>query len=81
MDIDYILGQLRTRELTVMGEKTYSYTVLDKLLEAMPAKHVATGHTTETNTLLTRFLGEALLLQYSGLLFEMFHHDCKYPAV
>ena len=66
-DIVEILGCLRTRKLTGIREKTYSHTVLDKLLEAGLAEHVAAGHTTEVNTLLTRILGETISLEDFGL--------------
>jgi precorrin-2 dehydrogenase/sirohydrochlorin ferrochelatase len=66
-DIVEILGRLRTRKLTDKPEKTYPHRVLDKLLEEGLAKHVAAGHTTEVNTLLTRILGETISLQDLGL--------------
>jgi precorrin-2 dehydrogenase/sirohydrochlorin ferrochelatase len=66
-DIVEILGRLRTRKLTGNGEKTYSYKVLDKLLKAGLAEHVAAGRTTEVNTLLTRVLGETISLEDLGL--------------
>ncbi len=43
IDIVEILGRLRTRNLTDKCEKTYSYKVLDKLLEAGLSEHVAAG--------------------------------------
>lgn len=58
-----ILGRLRTRELTGKRKKTYSYRVLDKLLGSGLAEHIAAGHTTEVNTLLTQVLGETLSLE------------------
>ena len=66
-DIVEILGRLRTRKLTDKREKTYSHKVLDKLLEAGLAEHVAAGHSTEVNTLLTRILGETISLEDLGL--------------
>lgn len=68
VDIVEILGRLRTRELTDKGEKTYSHEVLDKLLDAGLAEHVAAGRTTEINTLLTLLLGETISLEDLGLL-------------
>lgn len=66
-DIVEILGRLRTRKLTDKREKTYSCKVLNKLLEEGLAEHVASAHTTEVNTLLTRILGEDISLEDLGL--------------
>ena len=66
-DIVEILGRMRTRKLTGKCEKTYSHQVLDKLLKKGLAEHVAAGHTTEVNTLLTRILGETISLEDLGL--------------
>ncbi|MBE0575434.1 MAG: bifunctional precorrin-2 dehydrogenase/sirohydrochlorin ferrochelatase [Desulfuromonadales bacterium] len=66
-DIVEILGRMRTRKLTDKYEKTYSHQVLNKLLKEGLAEHVAAGHTTEVNTLLTRILGETISLEDLGL--------------
>lgn len=58
-----ILGRLRTRELTGKRKKTYSHRVLGKLLGSGLAEHIAAGHITEVNTLLTQVLGETLSLE------------------